>query len=55
MTKQRASIRTIPLGFCLRVIVNANPLNLEKTTSSVISVLLVIYEGTDLSSQTIIV
>ncbi len=32
-----------PLGFCLRVIVNENPLNFEKTTSSVLSVLLFIY------------
>ena len=32
-----------PLGFCLRVIVNKNPLNFEKTTSSVLSVLLLIY------------
>ena len=32
-----------PLGSCLRVIVNEKPLNLEKTTSSVLSVLLFIY------------
>ena len=32
------------LGFCLRVIVNEQPLNLKKTTSSVLSVLLLIYE-----------
>ena len=36
MTRQRESIRLTPLGFCLRVIVNENPLNLEKTTSSVL-------------------
>jgi len=30
-------------GHCLRVIVNETPLNLEKTTSSVLSVLLLIY------------
>ena len=36
---------TIPLGFCLRVIVNEKPLNLENTTSSVLSVLLLIYGG----------
>ena len=33
----------IPLGLCLRVIVNEKPLNLEKTTSNVLSVLLLIY------------
>ena len=32
-----------PLDFCLRVIVNEKPLNLEKTTSSVLSVLLLTY------------
>ena len=32
-----------PLGFCFRVIVNEKPLNLEKTTSSVLSDLLLIY------------
>ena len=32
-----------PLDFCLRVIVNEQPLNLKKTTSSVLSVLLLIY------------
>ena len=32
-----------PLGFCLRVTVNEKSLNLEKTTSSVLSVLLLIY------------
>ena len=36
-------MRVTSLGPCLRVIVNANPLYLEKTTSSVISVLLLIY------------
>ena len=35
-------MRITPLGFCLRVIVNKKPLNLEKTTSSVLSVLLLI-------------
>ena len=33
-----------PLGFCLRVIVNENPLNLENTTSSVLFVLLLIFD-----------
>jgi len=32
-----------PLGFCLRVIVNITPLNIEKTTISVLSVLLLIH------------
>ena len=32
-----------PLGVCLRVIVNEKPLNLEKTTSSVLSVLSLIF------------
>ena len=36
-------MRVTPLGFCLRVIVNEKPLNLEKTTSGVLSVLLLIY------------
>ena len=38
------------LGFCLRVIVNEKPLDLEKTTSSVLSVLLLIY-GMDVISD----
>ena len=33
------------MSFCLRVIVNKIPLNLEKTTSSVLSVLSLIYGG----------
>jgi len=33
------------LGFCLRVIVDENPLNLERMTSCVISVLLLIYDS----------
>ena len=39
----RESMRITSLGFCLRFIVNEKPLNLEKTTSRVISVLLLIY------------
>ena len=35
-------MRVTPLGFCLRVIVNKKPLNLEMTTFSVLSVLLLI-------------
>ena len=40
---ERESMRVTPLGFLLRVIVNEKPLNLKKTTSSVLSVLLLIY------------
>jgi len=36
------------LGLCLRVIVDENPLNLEKTTSCVLSVLLGIYDKNNL-------
>ena len=32
-----------PLGFCLRVLANEKPLNLEKMISSVLSVLLLIF------------
>ena len=32
-------IRVTPLGFCLWIIVNEKPSNLEKTTSSVLSVI----------------
>ena len=35
-------IRLTPLGFCLGVIVNEKPLHFEKTTSSVLSMLLLI-------------
>ena len=38
------SMRVTPLGLCLFVIVNEKTLNLEKTTSSVLSVLLFIYD-----------
>ena len=37
-------MRLTPLGLCLRFIVNEKPLNLEKTTCSVLSVLLLIYD-----------
>ena len=37
------SMRVTSSGFCLWVIVNGKPLNLEKTTFSVLSVLLYIY------------
>ena len=40
ITRQRESMCVTPLGFCLRVIVNKK--NLEKTTSSVLSILLLI-------------
>ena len=36
-------MRVTSLGFCLRVIVNEKPLNLEKTTFNVLPVLLLIY------------
>ena len=36
-------LRVTLLDLCLRVIVNEKPLNLEKATSSVLSVLLLIY------------
>ena len=35
---ERKSIRVTPLGLCLRIIVDEKTLNLEKTTSSVLSV-----------------
>ena len=47
MTRQKESMRVTLFGFCLRVIVNEKPLNLEKTTSSVLSVLLLIYGVTN--------
>ena len=37
------SMHVTPLGFCLGVIVNEKLLNLDKTTSSVLSVVLLIY------------
>ena len=36
-------MRVTPLGFCLSVIVNEKPLDLERTTPSVLSVLFLIY------------
>ena len=42
---ERESKHVTPLGFCLRVIVNENPQNLEKTTSSVLSVSLLISQS----------
>ena len=47
ITRQRGSMRVTPLGFRLRVVVHEKPQNLEKTTSSVLSVLLLIYDLTD--------
>ena len=44
----QGGMRKTPLGFCLRVIVNEKPLNLEKTTSSVLSVFF--YKSMDLTS-----
>ena len=43
-------MRVTPLGLCLRVIVNKKPQNHEKTKSSVLSVLLLIY-GTTLCNK----
>jgi len=40
-------IHVAPSGFCLRIIVNEKLLNLEKTTSSVLYVLLLIYANYD--------
>ena len=40
-------MRVTHLGFCLRVIVKEKVLNLEKITSSVLSVSLLIYESND--------
>ena len=37
-------MRITPLGIFLRIMVNDKPLNLEKTTSSVLSVFLLIYD-----------
>ena len=37
-------LRGTPLGFCLRVILKEKPINLEKATFSVLSVLLLIYD-----------
>ena len=46
VTRMVSVCNSTPLGFCLRVIVNEKPRNLEKTTSSVLSVLLLIYVPT---------
>ena len=40
----QVSMRVNPLRLCLRFNVNEKPLNLEKTTSTVLSVLLLIYD-----------
>ena len=42
ITIQGEIMLVTPMGFCLKVIVNENPLNLEKTTSIVLSVLLIL-------------
>ena len=42
--RERESMCIIPLGLCLRGIVNEKPLNLKKTTSGVLSVLKLIYD-----------
>ena len=46
ITRQRERMHVTPSGFYLRVIVNEKPQNRVKTTSSVISVLLIIYDQT---------
>ena len=38
-------MRVTPLSVCLRFIIYEKPLNLEKTTSNVLSVLLLIYDN----------
>ena len=43
IARHRESMRVAPLGLYLTVIVNEQPLNLEKTTLSVQSVLFLIY------------
>ena len=48
MTRQRESMRITRFGFCLRVFVSEKPLNVEITTSSVLSVLLLIYDYYDI-------
>ena len=50
ITRHREIIRVTHLGICLKVIVNEKPLNLEKTTSSVLSVLLLICNLYDLQA-----
>ena len=44
-------MRIAPLSFCLRVLVNEKPLNLKKTTSSVLSVLLLLYGSNILNAM----
>ena len=46
ITGQRERMHVTPLGFCLSVIVKEKPLNLETTTSSVLSVSLLIFGQT---------
>ena len=41
MTRQRECMLVTSLGFCLRVIVNETHINLEKTTSTVPSVIFI--------------
>ena len=47
-------MRVTPLGFYLRVIVNEKPLNLEKTISSVLPVLLLVYDAGILISRMVV-
>ena len=39
ITRQRESRSVTPLSFCLRVIVNEKPVNLERTTSTLLTVI----------------
>ena len=47
MARQRESMRATPLGFLLKLIVNEKIPNLEKTTSRVLSVFILIYVKND--------
>ena len=44
-------MRVTPLGLCLKVILNEKPPNLEKTTSGVLYVLLLIYSYDSLKTS----
>ena len=48
------NMRVTPLGFYLRVIVNEKRLNLEKTISSVLPVLLLVYDAGILISRMVV-
>ena len=48
MTRQRESMRITRFGFCLMIFVSEKLLNVEITTTSVLSVLLLIYDYYDI-------